>query len=63
MNADGSDPIATSNRTCGAAMGGGVGLVCAAAMRDEASEGLTAMREKRTTSWAKRFPREALDQW
>jgi isohexenylglutaconyl-CoA hydratase len=35
----------------------------ASAMRDEASEGLTAMREKRTTSWAKRFPREALDQW
>ena len=35
----------------------------AAAMRDEASEGLTALREKRAPSWTKSFPREALAQW
>ena len=32
-------------------------------MRDEATEGLTALREKRLPSWAYRFPREALGQW
>jgi len=35
----------------------------AKAMRDEAAEGLTALREKRLPSWAYRFPREALSQW
>ena len=35
----------------------------AQAMRDEASEGLAALREKRLASWACRFPRDALIQW
>ena len=35
----------------------------AQAMRDEAHEGLTALREKRPASWKTSFPREALMVW